>query len=492
MLIVLNPAAAQTAPSRPVDTRITDYVVFGFNTVFFKGSDIVGRGVIKGGDIGANGLGGSSNPTVNICANKHVTMSDFSQVVGDVVRFTNNCTFWDLFANQVIGSGGGTVHSGPTPVKLPVVTPPTPPATMCDPANPVTITAGSPPTTLPPGTYGDVEFQDGTAVTLEPGLYQMCNFHTGRNVVVNPAGVDVTARPGTEFRITGAFNLGNGTNFGLGAACATYVYARGDGVAANDLTINLGKNTLAAGHFLTDQRLELGNGNDLFGTFWANDVISDFDDNVTYCPPVEDYTFTKSVSGPGAGSQDAIQVHINCVPAPPNSTIPPFVIPAGAPQGDYSTIVTDVTVPAACQAIETATGANARVVIPAGRALATPQTVLCADVGDLTVDPATGQPRERPPQTLANVFEATTGPTSSTASTTTTTAPVTIPDDACVLPTSITAATTTSSASGSSGAPTSNALARTGGGSKGTVAGVLLIGAGLAVLLIRRRVTPTA
>jgi hypothetical protein len=393
-----------------------------------------------------------------------------------------------LFANQVIGSGGGTVHSGPTPVTLPVVTRPTPPPTTCNPANPVTITTGTPPTTLPPGTYGDVEFQDGTAVTLEPGLYQMCNFHTGRNVVVNPAGVDVTTHPGTEFRITGAFNLGNGTNFGLGAACATYVYARGDGVAANDLTINLGKNTLVAGHFLTDGTLELGNGSDLFGTFWANDIISDFDDNVTYCPPLGDFPFTKSISGPGAGSQGDITITITCVPSPPNGSIPPFVIPGGAPAGDYSTIVTDVTLPAVCQAIETAKGDNRKVVIPAGRALATPQTILCPDVGDLTVDPATGHPRALPPATLANVFETTTGPTSSTASTTTTTAPVTIPENACVLPTSITATTTTSSAVTTE----SNALARTGGGSKGTVAGILLIGAGVAVLLVRRRVAPRA
>jgi hypothetical protein len=100
MLIVLDAAAAQTAPSRPVDTRITDYVIFGFNTVFFKGSDIPGRGVIQGGDVGANGLGSSSSPTINICANKHVTMSDFSQLVGDVVRFTSNCTFWDMFAKH--------------------------------------------------------------------------------------------------------------------------------------------------------------------------------------------------------------------------------------------------------------------------------------------------------------------------------------------------------------------------------------------------------
>ena len=98
---------------------------------------------------------------------------------------------------------------------------------------------------LPPGTYGDVVFQDNTVVTLQPGgLYQMCSFHTGQSVTVNVV-------PGTELRVLRNFELNQDTVFGRGAACSARVYVQGSGIGANDNAINFSKDTTVAGHFFT-------------------------------------------------------------------------------------------------------------------------------------------------------------------------------------------------------------------------------------------------
>jgi hypothetical protein len=498
--LTLLPAEAQTAPSRPVDTDITSYVLFGFSHVEFKGGNATGRGIIRGGNVGSNGVDtGDPDPTINICANGRAVMSDGSQVVGDTVRFARECDFWDLFANRVVGEGGGTVNSGPTPVTIPVVAQPPLPAMACDPSRNVTVRAGDPPTSLPPGTYGAVEFQNGTDVTLSAGLYQMCSFHTGQRAIVRVA-------PGTEMRVTGRFNLGDATEFGRGAACSTRIYARGDNVGANDATINFGESVVAAGHFLTHKRIDLGRATTLFGTFWGDHIGSDFNVNIDYCPPQGEFPFTKSIAGPGAGSQGEIQIQITCLPSPPNSSIPPFVIPPGAAPGDYSTVVTGVTLPAICRAVETVNGDNETVdpVVPLGRsAPPPPETVVCPDVGHNEVDLRTGRRRSLPPATIVDVFDTTStsssttttestttttdGSTTTTESTTTTTTttlptttstttPLTLPPEACVLPTVVT------TDPGGENEP----LART-GGAAGLLVGVFLTAIGVVLVVAGRR-----
>ena len=86
------------------------------------------RGIIRGGNVGANGVN-ANNPTVNICANGRVTMSEGSQLVADTLRAENSagnpCVFWDVFANRLTGGSSlGPVNSGPTPVSMPVVAAP--------------------------------------------------------------------------------------------------------------------------------------------------------------------------------------------------------------------------------------------------------------------------------------------------------------------------------------------------------------------------------
>ena len=156
LVLVLGVAASAVfaqagGPSRPVDTDLSNYVLFGFDSVAFKGANLAGRGIIRGGNVGANGLDpGDPDPTVNICANGRVTMSEGSQLVADTLRANdspgNPCVFWDVFANRLAGGSSiGNAHSGPNPVTLPVVEEPPLPAMSCNAANPITVRKGDPP-----------------------------------------------------------------------------------------------------------------------------------------------------------------------------------------------------------------------------------------------------------------------------------------------------------------------------------------------------------
>jgi LPXTG-motif cell wall-anchored protein len=463
MVVSLQPSDAQVAPTRPLDTDINDYVVFGFQTVAIKGSDIAGRGEIRGGNIGANGidaqlrsrgiLRSSLDATVNICANKHITMSEGSQVVGDTVRFSSDCTFWDLFANNIIGEGGGTTHAIVQPVgAFPKVAVPPFPSFGCTAGNDVTVRKGAPAFALAPGSYGAVESQDATTITLSAGVYEMCSLHLGQNVTFRAA-------VGTILYITGSLNIGNGTRFALDAACGLHAYVGGQGVGANDASINFGKNTQAAGHFFTLGRINLGNGNDLFGTFWGEHIISDFDIDVTYCPPIGEFPIVKHITGSGAGQQGEIRFDITCVPNPPNTTpIPPFIIPPGA-TGSPSTIITGVTIPAACTVTETATGDNEVVDViqqPGVRGRAGPNGSLCpAFVARVLSAPNPEEQQTLPPVTFVNVIE-TTSTTTTTAPTTTTAAPTTTnPEETTTTaaPTTTTTTTTTTVAPSTTTSP---------------------------------------
>lgn len=512
-------AGAQTGtPTRPVDHDINAYVLFGFHSVAFKGANLSGRGIIDGGNVGSNGVD-PNNPTVNVCANARVTMSQGSQLVADTLRADNTpgnpCVFWDVFANRLTGGSSlGTINSGPTPVSMPVVTPPAFPTVVCNAANPVTVLKGTA-TVLPPGTYGAVVVQDGATLTLQPGgLYQMCSFHTGHDVTVHVV-------PGTEIRILQNFELDQDTVFGEGAACSARVFVQGSGVGANDNTINFSKDTTVAGHFFTlGGKLNLGNETNLFGTFWANDIISDFDVNIDYCPLLGDFPITKSIEGPGAGSQGEIQIDIVCVPSPPNGSIPPFTIPAGA-TGTVSTVVTGITLPAICQASETDNGANTVVVV--GRSGRTALGAIPQSLGCPTLGLATGRNAALPGADLVNEYDTTTTTTGATTTTSTTTtsststtsttssttststtsstteptttsstesttsttlSPPTFPPDSCVLPEEVTSLQTTSTLEPTG--ITTEALPRTGGTAPVAAALVLLTG-GLTLLGVVRR-----
>ncbi|HTN78850.1 MAG TPA: DUF5979 domain-containing protein, partial [Acidimicrobiales bacterium] len=342
--LAATPVPHANAPTEPVSRDLTSYVLFGFTSFAFKGANGPGHGIISGGNVGTNG-------DMGICQNGGVTMDDGTQLVGNAINATNTkCTIWDLFTNSLTGNPTLVPrNSGPNPVQVPVINPPALPSFACDPKNPFTVTKNQT-GGLVPGTYGDVEFQDNTTVTLSNGTYTMCNLHTGQDVTV------ITG-PLTVLQIAGAFTLSNGTVFGQNTGCAVPVYVRADGVKSNDNAINFAKNTHVFGHFLTPLgKIALGNSTDLHGAFWGDRIISDFDVDVTQCPPqTGEFPVTKQITGSGAGKQGQIEIQITCTP--PNGSIPPFVIPPGA-TGSHSTVVTGITVPAVCHVTEVSDGSN--------------------------------------------------------------------------------------------------------------------------------------
>ena len=151
-------------------------------------------------------------------------------------------------------------------------------------------------------------------------------------------------------------------------------------MSSNDNAINFSQNTHVWGQFLTPLgKIALGNSTDLNGTFWGDRIISDFDVDVTQCPPqTGQFSITKSIIGSGAGQQGQIEIQATCTP--PNGSIPPFVIPGGA-IGTHTTLITGITLPATCHVSEVNTGDNPNVDVSvevlAGNA-ATPQAVAAA------------------------------------------------------------------------------------------------------------------
>jgi LPXTG-motif cell wall-anchored protein len=81
---------------------------------------------------------------------------------------------------------------------------------------------------------------------------------------------------------------------------------------------------------------------------------TDVSKTVVFLDDIGQFTITKTITGSGAGSQGAIRIDIACIP--PNSSVPPFIIPANAPAGVVTTVVTGITVPTKCKVIETASG----------------------------------------------------------------------------------------------------------------------------------------
>ncbi len=210
-------------------------------------------------------------------------------------------------------------------------------------------------------------------MTLASGLYQFCDLNVGEKVVV-------TTDAATEVRINKSYSQRNGTVWGQPNTCGVKVTVAANGVKENDAAVGFARGGTVYGHFFAPTgQINLGNGSDLTGTFWALDINSDFNDNVTQCPPqTGEFPITKSIVGSGAGLQGPIEIQITCTP--PNGSIPPFTIPGGA-TGNVSTIVTGITLPAACHVAEVNTGDNPSVDISVtvlGGNAATPGAVAAA------------------------------------------------------------------------------------------------------------------
>src|SRR5579871_2393373 len=103
------PAGASGSPSRPVDRDPMDYVVLGQDSVHLKSSDS-STPVEIGGDIGVNLAGGQ----INVCgggSSHTLHMADGTQVVGDNVQADSDCSFWDLYTNNLSGGSSPNLRN---------------------------------------------------------------------------------------------------------------------------------------------------------------------------------------------------------------------------------------------------------------------------------------------------------------------------------------------------------------------------------------------
>ncbi len=311
-------ALASMAVSRPVARSLDDYVLFAFDTLSLKGGDLPGRGEIRGGDVGANGT--DANPAdshfvADVCANHKVVMDDGSQVNADSLRITKDCDVWDVFANT-LNAGSDVVprHSGPNSFTTPLLLgQPSFPSFSCNGANPFTVgkhvTA-----TMPPGTYGAVNLEDGSHTTLQPGAYAMCELRAGKDAMITTAA-------GVELRIAKAFSISNGTTFG--PECSVPVFVRGDGASGvHDFAVAFSKHTQVAGRFLTlAGGINLGDDTDLSGQFVGNRISSDKNVNVHGCrPPV--VTTTTIESAPTTASIGTTTLPMSSSTTTSTSTVP--------------------------------------------------------------------------------------------------------------------------------------------------------------------------
>jgi hypothetical protein len=363
-------AAAVVGIAAPSEAQVPDpdirsYVLFGFEELAFKGGQgNHGPSIIDGGNIGVNGLGfiRGNDFRMNICSNARMIMSDNTMVVSDTMRMgdsstpTQECDVYEGFANTTNANVEST-RTGPVqPFTAPPVkaTPPFPDF-ACNPANNVTIPANAPPTTLPPGTYGNVNFQNGTTVTLQAGTYTMCRFTTGQNVTVNtPPGGGVVMQSEQDFLLRDNMQFD-------GNDCATIpiVYVRGSGLGANDNAVTMGQDSDVWGHFYSpDGKINLGNQTTLHGTFWGRAIASDFNVDVEYCepplplPPTGSIEVTKLITGDvqGAPPDATFTIHYNCTlpgPGVRDALDGAFAIAAG-----QTLTFTDVEVGTTCTATE--------------------------------------------------------------------------------------------------------------------------------------------
>lgn len=186
------------------------------------------------------------------------------------------------------------------------------------------------------------------------------------------------------------------------------------------------------------------------------------------------FTVTKSITGDGAGQQGPITITIVC--SEPNSNVPPFAIPGGAPGGTVTTVVTGITVPARCLLTETASGATQEVDVfadaPAGELAARRRALFATQ--EVSVCPASSfsggaQPlaasagaefQASPGANFQNVVEATTTTATTTPITSTPTIPTTVSTTttATTTPTTpTTVSTTTATTTATTGATTTAA-----------------------------------
>src|SRR4051794_7438785 len=279
-------AFAAGSPSRPVDTDINKYVIFGLERVHLKSANS-GVSLIKGGNIGVNNVGGS----LELCgggAHHGLKLDDGSQAVADNAQLQSECDFWDLFTNHLSGGSAPTLrNSGPNPATFPIISSlPTIPAFSCNTAHQTVAKNAS--VSLVPGTYGNLDVNVGATLTLSAGTYTFCEAIFGKNA-------KLVTTDGTVVQIAKNFKL-NESDI-IGPSCHAQFWIRGDGFTSdNDEAVAFSKNGKVAGKFWSlNGPMNLGNNTELTGNFWGKRVESDFD---VHSLPCEEIVVTTTTTAP--------------------------------------------------------------------------------------------------------------------------------------------------------------------------------------------------
>ena len=289
------PAGASGSPDRPIDRDIESYALFAKSDLYFKGArPIVAatRGYIRGGDIGLNDVGATGDHA-RLCENYYTHMDDGTQANGDSMLSSNNCDFYDVYANSFSGSpplvprnSGPTSFTGPIIASLPSF-----PSFSCNPANDVTV-APSDSLTLPPGVYGNLRLNDDATLTLQAGTYTFCDFSAGLTT-------HVFNTDSTIVQDAGDWVTNNGIYWG--PSCLAPIYVQND-------KVRFARTGEIHGRFWApNAEINLGDTSDLYGKFWADQISSDADDNVdmTGCTPLAPSPTTTTTAGGGTTTTTA-------------------------------------------------------------------------------------------------------------------------------------------------------------------------------------------
>ncbi|MEO6027250.1 MAG: hypothetical protein ABIR79_10335 [Candidatus Binatia bacterium] len=303
------PPVCSAGPLPPRD--INTYMLFAYTDLYVKGGTaaVPGRGLFSGGDLGSNGIATIGDPNATIGTNYGVYVSDGNAVVADRITLGPGhpllaTSVWDLFTNQITNNDfapSSVRNDGPICFTPPIIDPNLPIfVAFTHPSGPYRPTLPSFPSeaalnarpdinvppgflvNLAPGSYGDVDVNDGGILNMTAGVYNLHSLHTGRDVTINTTA-------GTDVRIAVDFRSNNDLTI-QGSDLARF-YIRSDGLGPSIFSFTLGFNSLPncpttiAIHgqfFIPNGRINLGDCTNIFGRIWADTIRNDTNINVTY------------------------------------------------------------------------------------------------------------------------------------------------------------------------------------------------------------------
>src|SRR5262245_46657153 len=208
------------------------------------------------GDVGVNDAGGF------LRLGRRTRVGGDATVTADTVRIGNGSQIPVLFANVLLGSGAkesvGSVSGAILPIQEPFCTIP---ALDCG-GSPVRVKRGATGPQLPPGSYGDVELEQGSRLFLAGGAYQFCSLRVGRRAAIDGLGVGQTT-----IDVKGDVRLENGSTLGPNGTLPTPILHVG-GTA-----VKLGAGvTVQAFISAPEARFQLGRGSTFTGGVCANRI----------------------------------------------------------------------------------------------------------------------------------------------------------------------------------------------------------------------------